>query len=646
MRPNTIVASREGNLGGTEHKMMFDENSVAHLMSVLTDLYSDPELAVIREYSTNALDSQIAAGVSRPIEVTTPNPLSMFFKVKDYGLGMDEDDIQNIYSKYGASTKRDSDSVVGMLGLGCKSALTYTQQFTLNSVKDGVKYMVAVSRTEDGSGVMEIIDASPTDEPNGVEVVVPVKRYNEFESKSFDFFKFWKPGTVLVNGKEPSYVTGNPIADNVILVKNLNSDYVVMGNVAYPVDEAHSLTGTNYSYYRRYGIVATVEIGSVNFTPSRESLHYTRRTETFLGELRQLISKRMPVAIQEHIDSQDGPYEAWKAFHSWKDIFGGYYGSSKHMPADFIYQGTTYDQVITHDMLVFDLVASRYAVQGSSKFSYNDLLDRPIIFGYDKEKVAPAHREKMREWKRQQDDKREKKFTTRMLICEEKPEVPDWLPVEFFSWEDVKKVKVQKVAPAPRQKARFEIFVDGKTQYLTKDEIKATDIILVKPGNHVGANAKRGIAKLTPGAATVTLAYSRWESFKKSFPQAVGLSEYLNDLLDNARAALTEDDRTYLSLNWGVRNNLAALDASRIDDPSLAQLITFVKTRTVSDTVQRYSDASSIYYDVSGVSLRNPLGVRDGRDPLADYPLVTNLDSSNIEDAYLYISAKYATMNK
>ena len=78
----------------------------------MIDLYSDPELAVIREYSTNAFDAHIEAGVTRPIEITTPTHLCPFFKVRDYGFGLDVEDIREIYSQYGASTKRESDDVV------------------------------------------------------------------------------------------------------------------------------------------------------------------------------------------------------------------------------------------------------------------------------------------------------------------------------------------------------------------------------------------------------------------------------------------------------------------------------------------------------------------------------------------------------
>jgi hypothetical protein len=647
MRPNTILAEREGDLGGTQHKMTFDENSVAHLMSVLTDLYSDPELAVIREYSTNALDSQIEAGVSRPIEITTPNPLSPFFKVKDYGLGMDADDIQNIYSKYGASTKRESDSVVGMLGLGCKSALSYTQQFTLNAVKDGMKYMVAISRTEDGSGVMEIIDSSPTDEPNGVEVVVPVKRHNQFESKSFDFFRFWKPGTVLVNGNEPSWITGNPIAENIILVKNLSNDYLVMGNVAYPLDESHTLAdGRGFGYYRRFGIVATVEIGSVNFTPSRESLHYTKRTEATVAEIRNTVAKRMTTAIQEHIDSHEGELEAWKAYRSWLDIFGGH---GRQMPSQFSYKGTVIDQVISADVMVYDIAASRYAVQGAHRIALHDVIDRPVVYGYVGDKIPPSHREKMRYWKRTEDATRERKFASRMLVCEKKPELPDWLPVEYVSWEDIKKIKVPRSTPTgvTRSKPKFEVYLADRTHYLPKDEITQKEIILVQPKNYMSAASKKQIAEMRPGVAIVTLTQNRWDAFRKTHPHAVSFDNFFTELVKKTKDALTEEDLMQLSVNWYTRNTLNALDENRVDDPALANIIRFVKTRQGSDNVKRYHVVVGISQDVSSVNVRVALD-NSGRGPLDNYPLVkNNMDIGSLaEDVYLYINAKYATMNK
>lgn len=641
MRPNTIVASREGNLGGTEHKMMFDENSVAHLMSVLTDLYSDPELAVIREYSTNALDSHIAAGSTQPIEVTTPNGLSPFFKVKDYGLGMDEADIENIYSKYGASTKRDSDSVVGMLGLGCKSALTYTQQFNLITVKNGTKYHVAVSRTEDGSGVMEIVDTSSTDEPNSVEVVVPVKRGNEFERKSRNFFRFWKPGTVLVNGSEPEHFEGKEISPGVFLVRDISSDYIVMGNVAYPLDGEHALSEAS-SYYKRWAIVAHVEIGSVNFTPSREALHYTRRTEETVRNLKKIVDERLPKVVQEDIDSRDNEWDAFKTYYEWNEIFGGGYGyRTQRMPNSIQYKGKTLETVFKADGMMFSVNVSRYAVTDTGRLETRKIPETPIIYGYPSEKIAPTHREKMRVWRR---ENAESAYT--LFVCDELPEIPDWVPVTTVKWEDVKKIKiVREKTGTTRSKPRFEIYFDGRTQYLTKDEITHTDIVLAKASNHMGADEKKRLLTLLPDAAIVTLAQNRWDAFKKTFPNAQPLEEILTELIAEIKGELTEEDLKFLSVGYYTRNVLFQLDPSRIDDPTLANITKFVKNRDASDRVKKYNLWHSINGNVTTGFIADAYA-DTGVDILDSYPLLRGLDRQDVEDAYCYINAKYATLNK
>ena len=55
--------------------MSIDQSALSHIMNVLTDLYADPELAVIREYSSNALDSHIAFHLS---ELAAKDPSASF----------------------------------------------------------------------------------------------------------------------------------------------------------------------------------------------------------------------------------------------------------------------------------------------------------------------------------------------------------------------------------------------------------------------------------------------------------------------------------------------------------------------------------------------------------------------------------------
>ena len=61
------------------------ESGLSHIFNVLRNqLYSDKVLAVIREYSTNAVDAHAEVGkLDEPIKVTLPNQLSPSFKVRD-----------------------------------------------------------------------------------------------------------------------------------------------------------------------------------------------------------------------------------------------------------------------------------------------------------------------------------------------------------------------------------------------------------------------------------------------------------------------------------------------------------------------------------------------------------------------------------
>jgi HSP90 family molecular chaperone len=77
------------------------------MMEILSKrLYSNPELAVCRELVSNAIDSHVAAGNKQPVEVFLPDWSNDFrFVVKDYGTGLSEEEVLNLYTTYGASTK-------------------------------------------------------------------------------------------------------------------------------------------------------------------------------------------------------------------------------------------------------------------------------------------------------------------------------------------------------------------------------------------------------------------------------------------------------------------------------------------------------------------------------------------------------------
>lgn len=109
----------EENFSQETIEMSLDTDSAQFLMQMLSkNLYSDPIGSTVRETCSNALDSHRRADVSDPIIVTLAhgNGYSYEFSVEDFGIGLDDDDVKNIISKYGKSTKRGIASELGMFG--------------------------------------------------------------------------------------------------------------------------------------------------------------------------------------------------------------------------------------------------------------------------------------------------------------------------------------------------------------------------------------------------------------------------------------------------------------------------------------------------------------------------------------------------
>jgi len=300
--------------------MSIDPSGMAHVMSVLTNLYADAPLAVLREYATNARDSHVAAGTDRPIEVDLPSELNPTLVIRDFGVGLSEAEIIDVYARYGASTKRDTNDQVGAFGLGCKSAFTLGQQFVVTAVKDGQRTVALFAVGGDGAGGVSVLGRARTDEPNGVLVSIGVPDVAQMRRAATGFFGTWEPGTVLVDGREPAtvYAGAFGVTDRVCLAAPGNPAaeagvHVVMGGVGYRVSETvlsgaarddPSLTRLVASLRaagaRLYGRVA---IGAVDITPSREAL---RDTDTTIHAVRRVLVEvrdGIAAAVQAELDS-------------------------------------------------------------------------------------------------------------------------------------------------------------------------------------------------------------------------------------------------------------------------------------------------------------------------------------------------------
>lgn len=651
MIPNTSsMATVQGDLDAEEDiAMTIDAAATAHIMSVLTNLYSDQELACIREYSTNALDSHIEAGQTRPIEVTLPSLLSPYFKVRDFGVGMNMDDLRDTYSKYGASTKRDSNDFNGTLGLGSKSALTYTHQFLVTSIKDGVKYHIAVSRVDDGTAVMRVIDTVATDEHNGVEISIPTQRGSTFEAKARRFFMFWKPGTVLLNEEDPC-VELKEITDGIYTYEapNIygNKDYIVMANVPYPVNI--KLDGDLHEYSRKFGIVAFVETGAIHFTPSREELMYTDATKSVIEDIQTRYRKSIIDTISAEINAAPTTGEAYKVYKSWCDSVGAQFIAN----ASIKYRNQTIPTGMIRSAggdfatgTVWNKSAYRYAVDTRTNLAYDRMFNSLVIINYTSSTgVSATHKQKIKEYMRLNDVSNSYVV---LLLGSDIPGSPWTDAVEAVEWKTISAIKLSDTVRSGGGKSYaggYDIW--GTDGLKIRHDLKPTDNVVYYSNsdykadrygtNQINMTSYQCLTSLMPDVRLVQVSKNRLEKLLRLFPKAKELRAAIQDAVTPVVNALSWEDRVRLtSYRYGTSRWSKHYDlADRIDDPDISKWMTAF-SKPQSDQEKKFLSLAEVSRQVTGLRLT----VTQVDDPFDKYPLV---DVDQPTHSIIYINAVYA----
>jgi transcription termination factor NusB len=174
---NKTVTPSVDTVAHPTYRAQIDKSAAGLVMDILAKLYANPLAAAIREYTSNAIDAHVAAGVDRPVEVTLPSRRNQWLTVRDYGKGLTAFDILTVYANFGSSDKRDSDDFIGGFGIGSKSGLAISDAIYVNSWTDGKLNSFVIKRTTDGiitQFLQEDVDAPGVD--TGTEVKVFVNR--------------------------------------------------------------------------------------------------------------------------------------------------------------------------------------------------------------------------------------------------------------------------------------------------------------------------------------------------------------------------------------------------------------------------------------------------------------------------------------
>lgn len=263
-------------------EMSLDQDSSQILMNMLSkNLYSDPIGSLIRETCSNALDSHRRINQTAPIVVSlgVNENNSYEFSVEDIGSGLDEDDVKNIISKYGKSTKRMSVNELGMFGLGYKSPLAYTSSFYFICRKDGIERKYIMYEKEEINSI-DLLHATSTIEQNGVKIIVPINHndVSTFLKKIKEQLCYFE--NVYFN--IPNFNNDFKIAKHELFqVSDLCEDYnlhICLDNVYYPID--FSKLGI-YPIHMPLGLKFSL-LDNIFPTPSRENIIYSKNTKEII----------------------------------------------------------------------------------------------------------------------------------------------------------------------------------------------------------------------------------------------------------------------------------------------------------------------------------------------------------------------------
>jgi hypothetical protein len=301
-------------------------------------IYSDKILAVVREYVCNALDEHKKYGIACPVDfgIRDNNENTEFF-VRDYAKGLNEEDIRNVFGMYFRSTKSNDNNLIGGLGVGGKSAFSYTDTFYVKSHHNGVctLYVCALGGGNTGVPVGHILKVSEEEtSESGLEVYLSIKSGDKysFNGKCQDFISFCSqkinyhyfnevriPETPVATVSKNGFVFrffNWPVGSHYSFVK------FCMGDVVYETADFRHKKGHLF----KKCLIIDIPIGKMSLPISRESFENTPSNQRVKAEIEQTvneiidedISSIAPMTIEELLKTSEEPELKGKYFSVYK----------------------------------------------------------------------------------------------------------------------------------------------------------------------------------------------------------------------------------------------------------------------------------------------------------------------------------------
>ena len=302
-----IVSNSDVQHVGTINKSIdfgIDKENIGVLFRGFSDtLYSNKIGSIVRELTSNCFDSHREAKVKDDVIIILQNADPLTGKngkicFKDVGVGLSPKRIEDIYSKYFSSTKRETNNEIGGFGIGAKSPLAYTDVFEVNTIHNGIAYNYIVHRGEQVP-MIKLVHKQATDEHNGTSVILPVRPGDEekFITECKHQLRFFDNITykgMNINNNYKVYKGKHWIAS--LHGEKDHVEYrlsICLGGVSYPLDTNQVEFNSYFSQYNNTSIALNFDIGEIDVTMSRENIEYNDRSIKAIQDKYKLVQEEL-----------------------------------------------------------------------------------------------------------------------------------------------------------------------------------------------------------------------------------------------------------------------------------------------------------------------------------------------------------------
>ena len=221
-----------------------------------------------------------------PFILTLPNGITNRFAIRDFGPGLDKENMIKYFCTLLESDKDDSNIARGAFGVGCKSPFAVTDEFTVTSWHRGIKTVLLIARENKGTPTYYILSETKSDEEAGVMIQFESYEYERWKKETIRQLASFKVKPICNINIEWCNII-QLIDDELYFIENFGKmNYIEMGEVLYPLNvdsDINKYFPTNYS--NKDSLVLRVNIGDIMVPPDRERIDMTDESIILINNL-------------------------------------------------------------------------------------------------------------------------------------------------------------------------------------------------------------------------------------------------------------------------------------------------------------------------------------------------------------------------